>query len=474
MTSMSSREMGAMNLGADGKPTPRAWIVLAILVVFYLFSFLDKQMYALLINSIGQNLRLTDFQLGKIQGIAFSVAYTLGVLFIGWLADRYSRRMLLLFGLIFWSLADAAGGLAHGYNGLFAARACVGLGEAVLIPTAMSLLATTFPRASLGLATGLFMAGSNLGGVVALLFGGGVIAALSATGVTDWPILGVLQPWQAAFVITGLPGVLMALLAFGLPREARPARAAASVGEAGLSTRLIPYMRTHKAFLAAVIVGTSLMTMLAYTLIIWSPAYFERQYHWGHAKIGVVMAIGIATGGVGNIFWGWFADRMRRRGRRDGLFRLYIVLTLIGLPIGVITFVTRDATLATIGYPLTWFVLNSFGPLTSALQFGIPDALRGRLVGLLTTVTGLVGFSAGPLLVGAITDFVYRDKAMIGHSIAISLVLSGLAAVLVMLLGLRAYGAAIEEQERAAGAAPAQTPPLTASAVEVQAGWAAS
>ena len=444
-----------MSARAETERVPRrAWIVLAILICFYLISFLDKQMYALLLNLMGKGLHLSDFELGTVQGVAFSGFYTFGVLVMGWAVDRFSIRLMLLAGVVFWSLCAAASGLAHNFPQLFAARAGVGLGEAVLLPAAMSLLAYVFPRRRLSFATGIFFAGANMGGLVALLFGGNLIQALVALGPTTWPLLGELAPWQAAFLMTGLPSVLVALLALLLPRRGSAGRdhdRAASAGEAGF----LPFVRAHKVFVAGLVCANALLTMLAYTIIVWTAAHFERHFGWKHGKIGEVMALGMLAGGFGNVFWGWLADRIRRQGRRDALLLLYIGVTLIGVPFGALTFLTDNPTLAIVGYPLCWLLMNSFGPMTSAIQFGVPDRLRGRLISLGTMAGGLVGLGGAPMIVGAITDFVYRDPAKLGHSMVVTITGAALLAVLILVLTRRAYVAAVAEQEASDLAAPA-------------------
>lgn len=446
-----------MAMNPSRRKTIRAWSVLAILICFYQLSFLDKQMYSLLIKLIGDGLDLSDTDLGLIQGVGFSSFYTLGVLATGWAVDSFSRRSILFWGVLLWSLAAAACGLASGFGSLFAARSGVGLGEAVVIPTALSLIAMYFPRDRLSFATGIFIAGANIGGVIAVLVGGSLIARFVEAGPVTWPIVGTLAPWQAAFVVTGLPGVLLAFLAFGIPRESADRRSAAQAdaNEHPDDLGLWPFIKSRAVFLIGVLLATALLTMCAYALIVWSPAYFERAFGWGHARIGVVIATGIAAGGLGNIMWGWVADRIRRTGRRDGLFLLYSLITLIGLPIAGVTFLSGNPTIAAIGYPFVWLVLNSFGPMLSAIQFGIPDRFRGRMVGLKTTFSGLIGLSSGPILVSLLTDKFFHDKAMVGYSIFITLVVAGLSAVLVMLATRRAYIAAViaQEQDDAARAA---------------------
>src|SRR5690606_39872599 len=118
---------------------------------------------------------------------------------------------------------------------------------------------------------------------------------------------------------------------------------------------------------------------------------------WDYARVGAVVATGMAAGGIGNVLWGWVADRMRRTGKVDALYRLYSAITLIGIPFSALAFTTSNGMVAAICYVLTWLFLNAFGPMLSAIQFGIPDHLRGRMVAIKSVVTSLIGLSGGPI-----------------------------------------------------------------------------
>lgn len=438
--------------GDNAKGTgTQAWVVLGLLMCFYQLSFLDKQMYSLLINPLGEGLNLSDLELGMVQGIGFSGFYTLGMIFTGWAADVYSRRTVLFWGVLFWSICATFSGLVINLETLFMARAGVGLGEAVLIPTAFALLAAYFPRDRLSMATGIFMAGANIGGILAMLVGGQLIAALSKQGAAIWPVFGLLEPWQAAFVVTGIPGLFIAFLAFGIPADRNREAVSSEVSPASRTSDegLFAFCRSRSPFLASVMLVGGLLSLLAYAVIIWSPAYFERAFGWDYGRIGIVIATGMAFGGLGNILWGWVADRMRRAGRRDALYILYAGLTSIGLPIAALTFLTRNETIATVGYAAVWLVLTSFGPMLSAIQFGIPDRFRGRLIGIKSIIAGVFGLSGGPIIVSLFTDKVFADKSMLGHSIVATLGIAGIAAVLLMLTTRRIYVDAVIAQEEA-------------------------
>jgi MFS family permease len=206
---------------ADDEPIPlSAWITLTVLLLFYLMSFVDKQMIALLVNPMGKGLALQDSQLGLLVGAAFGIFYTLSVFGAGWLLDRYSKRRILFVAVIGWSFAAAATGLASSFEQLFVARALVGIGEGFLPPASLALIAAVFPRGRITMATSIFFAGSNLGSVLALLVGGKAIAWLDGRGGAVLPLLGHLEAWRAAFVLSALPGVPLALLAFAIHRGA--------------------------------------------------------------------------------------------------------------------------------------------------------------------------------------------------------------------------------------------------------------
>ena len=131
----------------DRYPSARAgWTLTVMLTIAYIFSYLDRNILGLLIGPIKQDLGLRDDQLGYVIGPAFAIFYaTMGLPF-GWLADRVKRTRLVAAGIAFWSLATAVTGFVTGFWQLFAARMAVGIGEAVLSPSAMSLIGDSFPE----------------------------------------------------------------------------------------------------------------------------------------------------------------------------------------------------------------------------------------------------------------------------------------------------------------------------------------
>ena len=436
--------MSNATLRAKLEPTPvAAWIALGLLMVLYLLSYLDKQMLALLLDLIAEDLGLSDVRMGLLSGIAFSLTYSVGVLATGWAVDRYSARWIIFFGVILWSLAAAAGGLTNSFEGLFASRALVGLGEAALPPAAIAILATVFPRHRLSLASGIYHAGANIGGLLALTLGGAAIGALVAGGGFDFPIIGQTKPWQAAFILTGLPGIAVAFLIFGIRgRSMQPGKTRA--GQARSS--LFGYLGEHKRFFSCYYLTIAMLGIVSYTLIAWSPAYFGRAFDLSHTMIGFSVGAGVAAGGIGNILWGALASYFHQRGYEDAIFRVFIFATTVGIPLSIVTFVFADATQAIILYMLTYVFISSWGSFIAALQLAIPDDLRGRTTAIQIMLVGLAGIGLAPLIVGAVTDIVFGDKQYLGHSIALTTTVAGAIAVFAMLFGRKAFSKIVSAQ----------------------------
>ncbi len=184
---------------------------LAVLASAWFVAYLDRAVIALLATGIKASLHISDVQLGFLQGFAFAAIYVLVALPGGWLADRTSRRNIILFGVICWSLATFGCGLATNFYELAFARMMMGLGEACLAPACISLVSDFFARNARGRAIGVLMSAATVGTAGSMLLGGVVLKMLGNVPV-DIPLIGLTQPWQVTFMVMGAPGFLVALL----------------------------------------------------------------------------------------------------------------------------------------------------------------------------------------------------------------------------------------------------------------------
>src|SRR5262245_18638598 len=195
--------------GSSPRSASYARYVLAVLVVVYVFNFLDRQILSILAERIRADLGVSDAELGFLYGTAFAVFYALFGIPLGRLADVWDRRLLIAIGLAVWSGMTALSGLARNFPELALARIGVGTGEASCAPAAFSLLSAYFPAARRATALAIYSSGIYLGAGLGLVVGGGVVAGWDAAFPVAAPF--GLRGWQVAFVVVGLPGLLLAL-----------------------------------------------------------------------------------------------------------------------------------------------------------------------------------------------------------------------------------------------------------------------
>ena len=281
-----------------------AWYVVGVLTVAYIFSFVDRQIINLLVDPIREDLNLTDTQISLLQGIAFALFYTLMGIPIARLADVSNRRAIIATGVFLWSLMTALCGLAKSFGQLFAARIGVGVGEAALSPPSYSLFSDYFPPGKVTRAIAVFTGGSFLGAGLAYIIGGYVVDFVTRLDVVDVPVFGQIRAWQMAFIVVGLPGILLALLVLSL-RE--PVRRGLLEDQPGAVPQSIPikeiiaFLRKNRRTYGHHMIGVSMFVMLAYAILAWTPAFFIRKYGWTPGEVGLVygsMLLVFGTSGV--------------------------------------------------------------------------------------------------------------------------------------------------------------------------------
>ena len=194
---------------AEPKASGYSWYVLTVLVVVYILNFIDRQVVSILAVDIKRDLNLTDGDMGFLGGAAFAVFYALFGIPLGRLADNWNRVRLLSIGLALWSTMTALSGFAFNKLTLSLARMGVGVGEATASPTAYSLISDYFPKKQRATALAIYSSGLYLGGGVSLFIGAKVVQAWNDAHPGGGPL--GLVGWQAAFLVVGIPGLLLAL-----------------------------------------------------------------------------------------------------------------------------------------------------------------------------------------------------------------------------------------------------------------------
>ena len=312
----------------DYPPRAYAWTVVAILIATAVLSYTDRQVLSLLVDPIRADLGLSDIQMSQLMGAAFAVVYGVTGIPLGFLADRTSRRNLILGGVLVWSLGTVACGLAHSFGQLFASRLVVGLGEAVLSPAAISLISDYFPPTRRGTAVGAFLSGIAMGIGASILIGGGVLHWVQLGALAATP-LATLSPWRLVLLIIGTPGLLwtLAILAIREPVRRGAAPASASTLETARA-RSIPWARVVPIYLVVAIAS-----LVDNAVGAWAPSLLTRGFHMDRAQVGIELGVLLtAAFGGGVLLGGWLADRAGVRGGWSRKLLVCLVASALILP----------------------------------------------------------------------------------------------------------------------------------------------
>lgn len=374
--------------------SPYAWLVLGLLTLIYISSFVDRQIIAVLAPKIQQELSLSNFQIGLLYGTAFSLIYAVCGIPMGRLADIYSRKIMIIAGLIVWSLMTLISGFATSLTFLIVARFFVGISESALSPAVYSLLSDYFKPEQRGTVFSIYAAGIFIGIGVAFLGGGSIAEAYN---------------WRTSLFAVGIPGLVIALVAWFAIREL-PRGLTQSDENKRYNTEqsfgsVVRYI-IRKKTVRYHFLGFSFMAFTGYTILgfvgtvltdIHDSAALIPQYGWFMmATGGSVMVSGKAAD--------WLAQKFKPAYR----FVPGIVAALACLPLYYFGLFAKSATAALILIGFANVISSSYNGIAAAiLQYLVKPNMRALASGLYLFVISVVGFGIGPPLTGWLMDTVF-------------------------------------------------------------------
>ena len=372
-----------------GAWTARSLFGLAALLAVLLLST-NLQIQTLLVEPIRAELRLSDLQLGQLQGLTVVTLGALAAWPIGWLADRWDRRWVLALCVLVWSAATYGGGLSQGFDGLLWAMVGLAIGEAALLPIVYALTPQVVPARRLPVANAAVYATLVLGSGLALVAGGAVYEALATHGQRlPWPE--GTPAWRLMFFVTALLGlpVVLQLLGVRLHPAAPSAATSGTVAPPSLSHHQFGrYLREQGLSLVMVQASLSLITLGWFQLMLWTPAILGRSFGStvGGAGLdfGLVVTLASAVGTVAGLYW---VTRPANRDNPVGNFRLVWLGGLAALPLVVAMAWAPSAGLLLLlaGLAMTCLVIG-VSQAPALLQQMSPPALLSRSIALFPLV----------------------------------------------------------------------------------------
>ena len=392
--------------------TWRTHLSLALLALVYIFSVIDRQVIAILIQPIKTEFGATDTQMGLLSGLAFGLFYAALGVPVGKLADRYNRSLIVAVCCSLWSVATLACGLATQFWQLFLARMSVAIGEAGGMAPSISVVSDLYPPRQRSMVISLFMTGPHLAVVIGLALGGWIAQQYG---------------WRATFIFFGAPGIVLGLLVwlfvkepvrggFDAPAPAPAPNATAtdkpvtteSLGRQVLRLLTIPAFRW-------VGLACGMAGLAGYAYGVWTPSFLVRTHGLSLAHAGLMF--GVASGFAalaGGLSSGWLCDRLVTRDVRWQL-GLPLIGVLVSIPCAIAfllwpasgywqmgpLMVPHAMLFASIfGFFASWWPSLSY----SAISHMVRASERGVAAALLNFFITLFGIGIGPLLTGVLSD----------------------------------------------------------------------
>ncbi|MBL6937750.1 MAG: MFS transporter [Alphaproteobacteria bacterium] len=370
--------------------TNRHYILVMVTLVFVV-NYLDRQILGILLPLIQKEFRVSDTQLGILTGPAFALIYaSLGMPFAV-IADRANRRNIIALSLAIFSAMTVVCNFVTGFWQLVAARAVVGIGEAGTGPSINSIIADLYPPQQRASALAFYSAGLNVGLLIAF-FGGGIIAGTFG--------------WRAAFLASGIPGlILVFLFLFTVPEPPRGhSEALIDTGGAPGFMATVRYLWGQRSF-RFLSLGTSMSAFSGYAGLAFVPSFLARTHHLTPTQIGLLLAITTGVFGyIGTLLSGVIADRVGKKDIRRTML-VPVVATLIGLPFAPFFYLSSSLTVVIASLAVPAFLGASYlGPAYAATQGLVPLRMRATAAAVLLFILNIVGLSFGPLWVGVVSD----------------------------------------------------------------------
>lgn len=413
--------------------SPRHWLLVAALLIVYIYAFVDRVILALVVDPIRRDLGASDVQMGLLLGFGFALFFAICGVPAGVLVDRLNRRWMIGAASIFWALMTIACGTAQSVATLFAVRAGVGVAEALVLPAAFSLIQDAVPPRTRGLAFSIFAMSPLIGSTVSLLAGGKLLGFAAVGGFDGWPILSGLAPWRATLIATGLAGLPLSLFMMLAPEPARISTAPHVRG--GLFAGILPgmaaalrFMRQNRRVYVPLLVFGAVGSMSNFAASSWTPALVGRAWGLAPQQVGPWLGMILMTCGVGGLaISGVVLNRLATRADIHNYGLIAATGTLIGfVGMGLAPSLPGMLVMDGIG---SFFMGTSFSVAAATLSEVTPRPVMGRVTALYFMFQSLFGHAMGPLLVGLGSEHLFEGRFALAHSFALCCGLFGIATI---------------------------------------------
>ena len=410
------------NSSTSNYPPRRAgYSAVVVMTLAQVFAFIDRQIPAMLVEPITQDFSLNDSQIALLGGAAFSIFYAIMALPIGYAVDRYKRVNVLGTGIFVWSLMTTLAGLANSFGRLFGARIGVAVGEAVMAPVSVSLVSDYFPQNKQGKPMGIITAGVYIGIGATLIGGGYLIDYLTDIGGITIPGIGYFKPWQATFLVVGIPGILISIAAFML-HEPRRLGLAQTPEKDSKSINIFSHLIKNKSTLIPMFAGLIFMALIFYSFTFWAPSMMVRTHGLSLTEVGFSLGIiTIISSILGTISSGAVVDYLRSKGRTDAPIRTAMFACIFAMPAICLAPIVENVVAAWMLIGIYLFFISSFAPIGLLAVSGVSsNEVKGQMAAVHAFLMMAFGLSLGPQITAFFTDFILQDESKLGLAVSLT------------------------------------------------------
>jgi MFS family permease len=438
-----------MNKPTEYPAANQANFALAVLLVAYILSFVDRTIMAVLVGPIREDLNISDFQFSILHGWAFTLFYIILGIPIGRFADSVNRKWIITGGVFLWSIMTCMCGFAKSFFSLFVTRIGVGVGEAALSPPAYSLLSDYFHPQRLRWATAIFAMGITIGAGLSFRIGGWMYDRLTTIDLSSIPLLGQMKAWQLTFIVVGLPGIIVVLFLLFMKEPKRQLTVTNASQESIPFTEVLKYIETNWKVYGALMFGVSMMAIIGYGTLNWFFEFLVRTYGMSKTEAGGASGDMLLIAGTAGTFAGaWFATLLQRLGYIDANMRMVMLAaSVLTIPAVVAPLMPTSSGAILISWFVIFIHYTHFGVAMAALQLITPNRMRAQVTAIMLFMSNLFGLALGGSFVAFFTDFIFTDDQALRYSLAcVAGIVYPLAAIVVG-LGLKHYRAALASQK---------------------------
>jgi MFS family permease len=423
----------------------QSWYTVFMAAIVVMLAQIDKGVMSLLVQPMKRDLHLTDTQVSLLIGLAFTLFYVIVGPPVARIADRSSRKVVVVISLAIWSTATSLCGLAQNFWQMFLGRAIIGGAESGSSPASVSMIADVIPRHQLPRAYAIYNAGFIGGVALALLFGGLIFGALEHVKPFHIPGLGTLHNWHFVFIIVGLPGLFVAaLMMLTVPEPKRKGL----VKPKGYTLReVIGFVAANRAMHGPLLAAFLFNSMSSFGTLAWMPAFFERTYGWGPAVTGAAMGTGNLICTFIGLFVGARVAEWMSLKRDDAHVRMLFIAHLAAVPFLLAGPLMPNPWLSVACVGLAQGCAASGSPSqNSAFQLATPNAMRSQINALYLFVIAGVGGMLGPLAIALLTDFVAGKEEDLRYVLFGYRVLILPIDLILVWLAIKPYGKLVRER----------------------------